>query len=277
VDFIEFHPYPVIPQPWTAIITGSGVVPSYWGGRWTWYRNAPSAPSYTWLRSPSCIHHGRPSWRTAAARPTTSTSTTTTPRPRHRRRRWRGRGGSDPDGLPGAAMARSSAEEGAQGGVDLVGVRPEQPVRGAVDLDVLRLGQQLAEAAGRRVDGQDVVRGAVQDEGRQAAGTDRLDVAAEVLDPGGDDGVGRHGSAGDGDVPAAGHRVLADPAAEVLVEVVEVGEELREPGVPVLPRGGVDPVEDLLRHPLGIVVAGHEVGLERGEEREPGDALDRKS
>lgn len=39
-----------------------------------------------------------------------------------------------------ATASVSSAEERAQGGVDLVGVGPEQPVWGAFDLDVLRVG-----------------------------------------------------------------------------------------------------------------------------------------
>ena len=105
------------------------------------------------------------------------------------------------------------------------------------------------------------------------AGADRLDVVAEVLDPRGHDGVGRDRGAGDGDVPAGGDGLLADPGAEVLVEVVEVGEELRVPGVAVAPRRCLDAVEDLLRHAVGVVVAGEEEGLQRGEERELRDPL----
>jgi hypothetical protein len=113
----------------------------------------------------------------------------------------------------------------------------------------------------------------VQDQSRLAAVADRLDVGAEVLEPRGDDRVGRDGGAGDRDVPAGGDGLLADPDTEVLVEVVEVGEELREPGVAVALRRGLDPVEHLLRDALGVVVAGGEEGFERGEERELRDPL----
>src|SRR5690606_1475192 len=112
-------------------------------------------------------------------------------------------------------------------------MRPEQPGRGPLDLDVLGLGQSLTEAAGRGVDGQDGGGGAVQDQGRLATRANRLHVSAEILDPGGDHGVGRYGSAGDRDTPAAGDCLLADPTAKIRVEVVEVREELRVPGITV--------------------------------------------
>src|SRR5690606_10914313 len=118
--------------------------------------------------------------------------------------------------------AGGSAQETAQCGVDLLAVGPEEAVGRALDLDVLRVGEQLAETAGRGIDGQDVVGGAVQDEGWFAAGPDRCDVGAEVLDPGRDDGVRSDGGAGEGHVPARGNHLLADPGTEVLRQVVEV-------------------------------------------------------
>ena len=79
--------------------------------------------------------------------------------------------------------------------------------------------------------------------------------------------------AGDGHVPAGGDGFLADPLTEVLVQVVEVGEELRVPGVAVAARRCLDAVEDLLRHAVGVVVTDGKEGLQRGEERQPRDTL----
>lgn len=86
-----------------------------------------------------------------------------------------------------------------------------QPI---VRIHVVGLGQALAEAPGRK----DVIVGAVRDQGRIAAG-------AAVLEPRRHTGVGRHRRAGSGDVLSPGDSLLADPAAEVLVEVVKVRVE----------------------------------------------------
>ena len=77
----------------------------------------------------------------------------------------------------------------------------------------------------------------MQDQGGLAGRADRLDVGAEVLDPGRDDGVGGDGRAAPSAVfQLARHGLLADARAEVLVEVVEVLVEVREPGEAVAAR-----------------------------------------
>jgi hypothetical protein len=119
-------------------------------------------------------------------------------------------------------ICRSARDEAQQRLVDLVGVGPQQSVRGAVDLDVVGVRDQVPESSAGDVDGQDPVGAAVQDQRRQTGGADGLGVGAEVLDPARDDGVRRDGSADGGGVPARADDVLADPRPEGLVEVVEV-------------------------------------------------------
>src|SRR3546814_14829603 len=82
--------------------------------------------------------------------------------------------------------------------------------------------------------------------------------------------MGGDRGAGGGDVPRRGDRFLADAAAEVLLQVEEVGEELRVPGVAIALRGGLDAVEDLLGQAVGVVVPSDEERLERSEERQLG-------
>jgi hypothetical protein len=131
---------------------------------------------------------------------------------------------------------------------------------GAFDFDVFGVGDGLVEAASGGVDR--------EDQRGLGGGADGLDVVAEVLDPGGDDGVDGGGGGGGGGVPVGGDDLLADPGAEVFLEVVEVVVELGEPGVAVVAGGFGDAVEDLLRDAFGVVVALEEERFERGEEGE---------
>src|SRR5688572_18971165 len=103
-------------------------------------------------------------------------------------------GGEDPGPVPTSTGKRgrygaghvlrpfgSLADEGQQRLVHLGGVRPQQAVRRALDLDVLRLWERLVEGASGGVDREDVVAGAVQDQWRLVCSADRGHVLAEVL------------------------------------------------------------------------------------------------
>ena len=144
----------------------------------------------------------------------------------------------------------SPLDERQQNLVYLVGVGPEHAMWGSVDLDVVRLGEGGVERAAGGVDWQDVVGGAVHDEGRLSAGPDRGNIVGKVLDPGGDHGVGGDWCAKGCRVPVRRDDLLTDPRAQVLVEVVKVPQEVREPGKPVGSSRGDDIVELLFRNPL---------------------------
>src|SRR5690554_1888597 len=76
---------------------------------------------------------------------------------------------SHPTKLPLGDIDSLLAEEIAQRRIDLVGVRPQQAVWRALDLDVVSLGERSVEAASGGVYGEDVVLGSVQDQRRLAA------------------------------------------------------------------------------------------------------------
>src|SRR3546814_15809348 len=80
--------------------------------------------------------------------------------------------------------------------------------------------------------------------------------------------MGGDRGAGGGDVPRRGDRFLADAAAEVLLQVEEVGEALRVPGVAIALIGGLAAVEALLGQAVGVVVPIDEDRLDRREERQ---------
>ncbi len=110
------------------------------------------------------------------------------------------------------------------------------------------------------------VAGAVQDERGQGEFGDPGHVGAEVGRPGGDAGEGGvRGGAGRG-VPARPDRLLADAAAQGLVEVVERLVEVGEVGVTVLAHRGRDLLEDPAVHPVRVVVRLEQVRLQAGQE-----------
>ncbi|EKX67817.1 hypothetical protein STRIP9103_07447, partial [Streptomyces ipomoeae 91-03] len=159
----------------------------------------------------------------------------------------------------------SLAQEGDERGVHFLGVGPQQPVRGALDLDVVRGRQHLVEEPRGSLDRQDPVARTVQDQGWYVDGGD---VGPEVGRP--REWRGRSGveAPARGDVPAVAHRLFADAGAQVLVQVVEVLVEGRVIGVAVSLHRRDHTVEELLRSDaVRIVVGLEEAGLERGEER----------
>ena len=78
----------------------------------------------------------------------------------------RGGLGSACDYLLLGLVVDSSAEEGQQLAVDLLGVGHAHDVRPALDLDVMGVGEGGVEAAALALDRQDPVGGPVQDQGR---------------------------------------------------------------------------------------------------------------
>ena len=79
---------------------------------------------------------------------------------------------------------------------------------GAVDLDVLGLGKLFRELTTGRIDRQDVVCRAVQDEARHAELAHLRHVTAEVFEPRRYDGVRGDRCTRGGDVPAVGDVLL---------------------------------------------------------------------
>ena len=146
-------------------------------------------------------------------------------------------------------------EEGEQFAVDLGGVRHAHHVRSAVDLDVACGGQGSVQPAPLPVDRQDAVGGAVQDQRRYV---DLVDVGGEVVEPAEHAGPrrvrGRLGPRG----PECAGRLLADPLAEVLVEVEEVRDQPGQPRVPVVEDGLLDAGDARLVDAGGVVGGLHE-------------------
>ena len=108
------------------------------------------------------------------------------------------------------------------------------------------VGQSLAGLVER----QDPVCVALDDQDRDV---DLRQVGAEVGLPGRDALVGGDGRHRDGHVEAGAVRLVADPVPAELVDVVEVVEEALQPGGGV--RRGLlpEPVEQVRRHPVGVV------------------------
>jgi hypothetical protein len=94
-------------------------------------------------------------------------------------------------------------------------------VRSALDLDVARVRERRVQAPSLPVDREDAVGGAVQDQGGDV---DPPDVLGEVVEPPLHAGSGRKRRRLGAGVPRGAHRLLADPPAEVVVEVEEVAE-----------------------------------------------------
>jgi hypothetical protein len=119
------------------------------------------------------------------------------------------------------------------------------------DLDVVRVGQRRVQAPALTVERQDPVGRPVQDQRRDV---DPLDVLLEVVQPREHARPRRPRRRPGTGVPVVAHGLLADPLAEVVVEVEEVPEQPGEPRGPVvedrLPDGvdrrPVDPVRVLV-------------------------------
>ena len=109
--------------------------------------------------------------------------------------------------------------------VDLLGVRPGDVVRAALDGDERAIGDQRRQPRGGRVEREDPVLGAVHDE---HGDVDLRQVSAEVGQPGVDARVGRERGRAGGDVEARLPGTVADAAAAEDIDVVEVVEEVLE-------------------------------------------------
>ena len=123
------------------------------------------------------------------------------------------------------ADSGSLVEESEQRLVDLVGVRPADVVRAALDRDQLQVVDQCRQPLRGRLEGQDPIFRAVND---QRGHIDLRQVIAEVGQPGVDTRVGRIRRSARGQVEARLPGLVADSRPAELVDVVEVVEEVLE-------------------------------------------------
>ena len=159
-------------------------------------------------------------------------------------------------------------EEGQELLVDLARVGHAHDVGSAVDLDVAGGGQGRVEATPLALDGEDAVRRAVQDQGRDVH---VREVGGVVVEPGRDAGPRRvRGRLGPG-VPQRADGVLADPLAEVVVEVEEVPDQPAEPREPVVEDALLDAGDGLRVDALGVLVG---LGERRGQALDEHDAAE---
>jgi len=144
--------------------------------------------------------------------------------------------------------------------VDLVRMGPADVVRASLDGDEGHVGDQVGQAGGRRLEREDPVLDAVDDEDRDV---DLRQVGPEVGEPRVDAGVRRPRGC---DVEARLPGLLADPLRRELVDVVEVVEEILEVRVAVLDDRSLDRFEDGSVDTLGVVRRLEEKRRDRSEE-----------
>ena len=111
------------------------------------------------------------------------------------------------------------------------------------------VGQRRVQAAALPVDRQDAVGGAVQ---YQSGDVDPLDVAGEVVQPGARAGPRRVRRRVGACVPGRPDGFLADPRAEVVVQVEEVTEQAGPPGEPVVEDGLLHVGDPSRVDPVGV-------------------------
>jgi len=166
------------------------------------------------------------------------------------------------------SQSGSGLEEVQEGGVDDFRVRPGDVVGPVLDGDERQARHQRRQSRRRGVVRQDPVGVAVDDEERHV---DLREISTEVREPGVDAGVHgeraglqRHRERG---LP----RGLADPGAAQDIDVEEVVEEVFEIRRPVRHDRGLDALEHLAVHALGVVLGLEQVRRDAGHQHRPAD------
>jgi hypothetical protein len=166
------------------------------------------------------------------------------------------------------------ADEAEQRLVHLVGVGPDDRVRAARDDSAAGVPQQRGEPAAGSLVGQDAILVSVDDQDRDADGSE---VPPEVFQAGGDAAEGGGGRSGDGDVEAVLPRLVADPAAVEDIDVVGAVEEVFHRGRPIGRDTRHDALENAAVDAVRIVVRLEQEGQQRGDQRVPVHQHDRRT